>query len=105
MDPIRQRTEDQKRSFYRLIFNLCRKNIGSMIDSQSTQVQRTCADMASYLGISDYEVFSRAYIWYYGSRCADIRSDFASYLLSGCDDVPVYVKQFTREWQPGLLAA
>ena len=66
---------------------------------------RTCAELASRFEISHYEVFVRAYHWYHGRDFLAIDGDFKAYLLSGCDAVPPYVRQYVREWQPGSLSA
>jgi hypothetical protein len=66
---------------------------------------RTCAELASQCEISHYEVFMRAHRWYHGCDFSTIDGDFKVYLLSGCDDVPHYVRQYAREWQPGLFSA
>ena len=66
---------------------------------------RSCAELASQFEVSHYELFERAYHWYHGCEFSNIDGDFKDYLLSGCDDIPYYVRQFAREWQPGLLSA
>ena len=66
---------------------------------------RSCAEVASMLGMSDYEVFIRAYEWYYGMSPESVDRAFKEYLLSGCECVPCYVRQFSRNWQLGLLEA
>ena len=64
-----------------------------------------CSDLASHLEVSDYDIFVRANEWYHGYRTVTVDSDFKNYLLSGCDNVPYYVRQFTRNWQPSYLTA
>lgn len=66
---------------------------------------RSCADIASELEVSDYEIFMRAYQWYFGNSPASIDKEFKDYLLSGCETLPFYVTQFLREWHPGTLVA
>lgn len=65
----------------------------------------TCVDLANELEISEHEVFLRAYRWYYGRSPITIRRDFKRYILSGCEEVPHYVRQFTRQWTRGELHA
>ena len=65
----------------------------------------TCVDLANELEISEHEVFIRAYRWYYGRSPISIRKEFKRYILSGCADVPHYVRQFTRHWTRGELHA
>ena len=79
-----------------------RAKIQSLVDEVSAG---DCSDLASHLGVSDYDIFVRANEWYHGYRTVTVDSDFKNYLLSGCDNVPYYVRQFTRNWQPSYLTA
>ena len=65
----------------------------------------TCVDLANELEISEHEVFIRAYRWYYGRSPITIRKEFKRYILSGCVEIPHYVRQFTRYWTRGELHA
>ncbi len=81
------------------------RQFGSTGYGAKAHEQHTCAALASHIEVSHYELFERAYSWYHGSDYSDIDEDFKDYLLSGCDDIPYYVRQFAREWRPGELAA
>ena len=65
----------------------------------------TCLGLANDLEISEHEVFVRAYRWYYGHSPITVRKEFKRYLLSGCEEIPHYVRQFTRHWTCGELHA
>jgi len=80
------------------------ERIRARIESQDSGEIQGCEIIAAELEISEYEVFRRAYAWYYGHLTAEVESEFSAYLLSGCEHLPCYVNQFTRCWRPGELA-
>ncbi len=83
-----------------IVFNLGLHNIyGVTVDG------RTCADLAKMLELSEYDIFLKAYHWYYGFWSQNVDAAFKEYLLSGCETVPCYVRQFARHWHPATLLA
>lgn len=65
-----------------------------------------CADLAGEWEVSEYDIFSQAFQWYYADfRPRDVDADFHRYLTSGCEEIPFYVSQFIRHRQPARLAA
>ena len=64
-----------------------------------------CSKLALELDVSDYDIFVRANEWYHGRNAISVDRDFKIYLLSGCNQIPYYVRKFLRDWQPSTLAA
>jgi hypothetical protein len=104
MEEYRTQAKDSKPLNRRFVHFIMRQ-LGSTELGAKGHEHRTCAQLASQIEVSHYELFERAYHWYHGCDFSNIDGDFRAYLLSGCDDVPYYVRQFAREWQPGLLSA
>ncbi len=81
------------------------RHLGSTGHGTKGLHKRSCAELALQCEVSHYEVLVRASRWYQGYDFSKVDGDFKTYLLSGCGNVPHYVRQYLHQWQPGLLLA